>query len=33
VKTGYGNSPAEVVSAQPDVLLDDLTQFWDAVRL
>lgn len=33
VKTGYGNSPAEVVSAQPDYLLDDLTQFWDVVRL
>jgi phosphoglycolate phosphatase len=33
VKTGYGDSPQEIAAAQPDYLLNDLTEFWDVVRL
>lgn len=32
VKTGYGDSPQEVAAAQPDYLLNDLTEFWDAIH-
>ncbi len=33
VKTGYGPSPQEIAAANPDYLLNDLTEFWDVVRL
>lgn len=33
VKTGYGDSPHEVAAAQPDYLLNDLTEFWQHIKL
>ncbi len=33
VKTGYGPAPREIADANPDYLLNDLTEFWDVVRL
>lgn len=32
VKTGFGGAPEEVAAAQPDYLLNDLTEFWNVIR-